>query len=263
MMLLQPPLGPPPVRRAAPFDAGRELARLAGAQRQLLPQAAPAVPGYDLTLAYRPACAATGDYHDFFLRPDGRWAVFVGDGSGHGPAACVLAATARAVFRTHPGLHGTPGASLTVAGRLLHELIPADLFLTGIYLLLGDAGGVSWASAGHEPPLRVTPAGRVAPPDLAPLGLPLGVEAGESYATVHWELAPGERLVVFTDGLVETRDAAGQAFGRPRLRRELAGLARLPLAGMVRELVARAADHRGGADFEDDFTVVGIERWAA
>jgi phosphoserine phosphatase RsbU/P len=260
MILVRDPSGHPPARRPAPFDAGRELARLASAHRRLLPQAAPAIPGYELALAYRPACGATGDYHDFFHRRDGRVAAFVGDGSGHGPVASVLAATARAVFRTHPGLHGPPGDTLAAAGRLLYDLTPSDLFMTGVYLLFEGGGRVSWASAGHDPPLRVSAAGAVAPVDLGPLGLPLGIEPGEGYAAVRWELAAGERLVLFTDGLVEARDPAGEAFGRRRLQGEVATLARLPLGAMVRELVARAAGHRGGADFEDDFTVVGVER---
>jgi serine phosphatase RsbU (regulator of sigma subunit) len=61
------------------LTARRELEILAAAQRRLLPQAAPEFPGYGLCLAYRPARTATGDCHDFFRRPDGRLAVFVGD----------------------------------------------------------------------------------------------------------------------------------------------------------------------------------------
>src|SRR5262245_37057843 len=91
-----------PVERSAAFDARRELDKLACAQRRMLPQFAPEVPGYQIALLYRPVCTATGDYHDFFPLPGGRTAVFVGDGSGHGPAASILSATARAIFRTYP-----------------------------------------------------------------------------------------------------------------------------------------------------------------
>jgi sigma-B regulation protein RsbU (phosphoserine phosphatase) len=257
-MILFSPVPLAPIRPAS-NDAGRELARLASAQRRLLPQAAPSVPGYELTLAYRPACAATGDYHDFFPS-EHTAATFVGDGSGHGPAASVLAATARALFRTYPDLHGEPGDTLTVVGRLLHELMPPDLFMTGVYLRLEEDGQVSWASAGQDPPLRLSATGRVAPPDLEPVGLPLGLEPVKSYPTIRWQLTPSERLLLFTDGLVEARNAAGEEFGRRRLQDELGGLSHLPLEAMVRRLIARVAEHRGGADFEDDFTVVGVAR---
>jgi sigma-B regulation protein RsbU (phosphoserine phosphatase) len=172
----------------------------------------------------------------------------------------VLAATVRALFRTYPGLHGEPGATLTTAGRLLHDLIPADLFMTGVYVVFDKGGRVGWTSAGHLPPLRVSPAGRVAPVDLSPVGLPLGIDPDEEYRTVWWELAPGERFVLFTDGLVEACDAGGEEFGRHRLATELAGCASLSIAEMVHEVVSRAAEHHGRGDFEDDFTILGVGR---
>jgi sigma-B regulation protein RsbU (phosphoserine phosphatase) len=242
------------------FDARCELHKLGLAQRRLLPQTAPRVAAYELALDYRPAYSVTGDYHDFFHRPDGDTAVFVGDGAGHGPAACVLVAAMQAILQTHPELHTDPGSTLAAAGRLFHALAPSDLFMTGVYLLLGDGGRVSWASAGHDPPLRITRLGRVAPADLAPVGFPMGIHPNEGYETVSWNLVPGERLIVFTDGLVEARGADGEQFGRGRLRSVAAGLARLPLAEMVRALVARAAAHLQGTEFEDDLTVVAVER---
>ncbi len=242
------------------FDARGELDRLGLTQRRLLPQTAPRVAAYGLALDYRPACSATGDYHDFFHRPDGHTAVFVGDGSGHGPAASMLVATMRAILHTHPELHASPGDTLAAAGRLFHGLTPPDLFMTGVYLLLGAGGRVSWASAGHDPPLRVSRRGRVAPVDLEAVGFPLGIHPGEGYATVAWHLAPGERLVLFTDGLVEARAAGGEPFGRGRLRSAVAELAPLALEELVRALVARAADHMHESEFEDDLTVVAVER---
>jgi sigma-B regulation protein RsbU (phosphoserine phosphatase) len=262
MLLLGEFVSGPSAERPALFDARRQLARLAGAQRRLLPQVAPHVPGYEIALAYRPAYAATGDYHDFFPLSRGRTAAFVGDGSGHGPAASLLGATARAVFCTYPRLHGEAGNALATAGRLLHGLVPDDHFMTGVYLTLEGDGRVTWAAAGHEPPLRVSPAGRVTAADLGPVGLPLGINPDEAYTTVRWLLRPRERLLVFTDGLWEVRNRDGQAFGRRRLRSELAARASLPLDDMVREVVACAAGHRGGGAFEDDVTVVGVGRAA-
>jgi sigma-B regulation protein RsbU (phosphoserine phosphatase) len=91
-------------------------------------------------------------------------------------------------------------------------------------------------------------------------GLPLGIDPAEVYATARSQLAPGERLMLFTDGLWEVCDGGGRAFGRRRLREELGRLSGLPLNALVRQLVARAADHHGGEDFEDDFTLVAVER---
>ncbi len=242
--------------RRGQFDAGGELAKLAVAQRRLVPKAAPQVPGYRLAFAYRPAYIATGDYCDFFPRGNGRLAVFIGDGSGHGPAASMLMAT----MRTHPVLHADPGRTLTDVGRMFHEVVPSELFMTGVYLLLEGGDTVSWASAGQDPPLRINPLGQVATVDSTPVRTPLGVLSGETYPTVRWHLAPGERLFLFTDGLVEARNSSGEAFGRVRLRRSLAELSYRPLEKMVDEILKKAKEHAEGADFEDDFSIVAIER---
>jgi serine phosphatase RsbU (regulator of sigma subunit) len=165
----------------------------------------------------------------------------------------------RAIFWTHPEVHGDPGTTLTAVGRLFHAVTRPELFMTGLYLVLGEGGQVTWASAGHDPPLHIRPSGQVAPAGLAPVGFPLGTDADEVYETVSWKLAPGDRLLLFTDGLVEARGEDGEGFGRLRLRRLLTGLAHLSLPGMVREVVAQAAGSREGAVWEDDFTVLGVE----
>jgi serine phosphatase RsbU (regulator of sigma subunit) len=95
-----PVTGPGSGRFRSPFtdatgDDRAVWAKLFNLQWRILPQVPPAVPGYRLHFAYRPAFIVTGDYHDFFRRPDGQTAAFVGDGSGHGPAASMLMAVMR------------------------------------------------------------------------------------------------------------------------------------------------------------------------
>jgi phosphoserine phosphatase RsbU/P len=244
----------------AQFDAGRELNKLASAQRRFLPQRAPEVGGYELALAYRPAHVVTGDYHDFFKRPDGWTSAFVGDGSGHGPTTSMLVATMRAILWTHPERHTSPGETLTMAGKMFHTLIGTGEFMTGLYIVFRAGGEIAWASAGHDPPLRIGSDGRVAVVDLTPVGLPLGIDPDVVYTTVSWILDPGERLVLFTDGLVEAASSEGEVFGRARLQSELREVIYLPLKDMVRELIARTSAHCAGADFEDDYTILGVER---
>jgi hypothetical protein len=93
--------GPSPFRDGAAEDRAA-WAKLCNLQRRTLPQVAPPVGGFRQVLAYRPAFVVTGDYHDFIRRPDGRTATFVGDGSGHGPAASMLMAIMRTILQTPP-----------------------------------------------------------------------------------------------------------------------------------------------------------------
>jgi serine phosphatase RsbU (regulator of sigma subunit) len=241
-------------------DADRELAKLGKVQQRLLPQLPPKVTGYHLAMASRPAYITTGDYHDFIHRRDGRVAVFVGDGCGYGPTASYLMVTMRAILLTHPEIHGEPGATLTAAGQWFREIIPQDLFMTGVYLLLGEQGKVSWAAAGHYPPLWVSSSGEVASGDLESVATPLGIEFDDVYTTVRWELLPGDRLLLFTDGIVEARNRYGEMFGRQRLCATLAELVPLPLERFVEQVIARIAAFVEGADFEDDTTIVCVER---
>ncbi len=251
--------GRSPFWDGAPADRAA-WSQLCNLQRRILPQVAPPIPGYQLVLAYRASFVVTGDYHDFFRRPDGQAAVFVGDGSGHGPAASMVMAMMRTILHTHPDLHRQPGETLTRAGRMLHQLVPSDLFMTGVYLLLGSDGRVSWSSAGHHPPLRVGRSGELDAIDLAAVGHVLGFAEEEEYATVAARLEPGERLLLFTDGLWDARSRSGEPFSRRRLFDYWAAAVERPLEEAVGELVARVVAHLEGADFEDDFTVVGIER---
>jgi sigma-B regulation protein RsbU (phosphoserine phosphatase) len=264
-----PPTGQDPSPAAgsgrwpSPFASGNAedktgWRKLCNLQRRILPQVAPEVPGYQLVFAYRPAFIVTGDYHDFFLRADGDHAAFLGDGSGHGPAASMLMAIVRTILHTHD-VHGEPGDTLSRVGAMFHRLIPSDLFMTGVYLVLSSGGKVAWAAAGHHPPLWVNSSGRVSSIDLTPVGSVLGFEP-ELYTTVEWTLDIGDRLLLFTDGLWDARSKDGEPFGRQRLTAHFASSIGNSLSDVVNGLVARVTTHLQGAEFEDDFTILGIER---
>lgn len=262
--LQQPQLGSGVYRGLSPFKDGSAEDRaawltLCNLQRRILPQAAPEVPGYRLVLSYRPAFVVTGDYHDFFPRDGGQTAVFIGDASGHGPAASMLMAIMRTLLHTHD-LHREPGPTLTAAGRMFHRLIPPDLFMTGVYLLLGPDGKVSWAAAGHHPPLWVTRAGVVVPIDLTMIGPVLGHDWDREYDTVQFRLEPGDRLLLFTDGLWDARNKAGEPFSRLRLWHHMQFTMDDPLPDVVTNLVGVVTEHLKGAEFEDDFTILAVER---
>ncbi|HLW65393.1 MAG TPA: PP2C family protein-serine/threonine phosphatase [Gemmataceae bacterium] len=241
------------------YSAEKELHELARAQRQMLKQIPPEVSGYEQILAYRPAFFATGDYHDFFCCESGH-AVFVGDGSGHGPAASIVMVTMRTILHTHPEIHCDPASTLGAACRMLNQLVPSDRFMTGVYLLMETDGWLSWASAGHHPPIWLHQPDQIEPLDLSQIGLPLAPWPEEQYRNTRWQLTPGDRVMLFTDGLVEARNRSGTQLGRPFLEQHMRQARALPLRDMVSRLLDQVNQHLAGADFEDDFTIVALER---
>jgi serine phosphatase RsbU (regulator of sigma subunit) len=243
--------------------ARQQIKALARIQERMLAQRAPAVGGYDLVVRYRPAEEASGDYYDFFPRPDGGTAVFLGDGTGHGPAASVLMIQMETILTTNPDLHGEPGPALTAASRKFGAAVADDKFMTGIYMVFDGDGRLRWASGGHDTPVHVNRLGEVTAVEAAPTGgPPLGIDPAAVYDTIQWHLEPGARLVLFTDGLVDVRNTQGQWLRPDGLRSLVAELSRLPLGRMVDEVIARAAAHQGGGPFKDDVTVIAVERHA-
>ena len=119
---------------------------------------------------------------------------------------------------------------------------------------------MSWSSAGHHPPLRVNRSGQLDPIDLTAIGQVLGFASEEEYTTTTSQLGPGERLLLFTDGLWDARSRSGEPFSRQRLFDYWARAVKRPLDEAVDELVAEVTRHLEVAEFEDDFTVVAVER---
>jgi phosphoserine phosphatase RsbU/P len=243
------------------WQANQELQLLRVAQSRLLPQVPPSHVEYQIAFRYRAYYFATGDYHDFFPQSDGSLVVFVGDSCGHGPSACMLMATMRTLLYTHPEIHGDPGHAFSRLTGMFHSLIPSDLFMTALLLRLGSGGRIDWAAAGQHPPLRVT-GEQVAPLNQAPVGLPLGIFPDERYETGSCQMFPGEKLIAFTDGIFEASNRQGKQFGTSGIKRSLAKLARVASTSeaLLDALIEDVKGHMEDLDFEDDFTLIAIER---
>ena len=194
-------------------------------QRDLLPQSAPPVPGYEFAHSYRTANEVGGDYHDFQLLDDGRIALMVGDASGHGIAAGLLMAIANATLKTAIDLDPSPVQVAAVLNRALYRTGDRRAFMTLFYAVLEPATGeVEYVCAGHPFPLVRHPDGNVE--ELGTGSLPLGLRPEIALESATTRLGVGDLLALYTDGLVEAVDGDDQAFGFERLKallREPAG----------------------------------------
>lgn len=230
-------------------------------QSRLLPQSPPALDGWDVAAVYIPSSELAGDYYDFFRLPGGRLGLVVADVAGKGVPAALIMATFRALLRAHVASGaGVPEIAARLNGLLRDECRPHG-FVTAFLAFLDPATGrLEYTNCGHAPPLVVGPGGDAT--ELAEGGPVLGVFADAAWGSREVTLEHGQVLVLHTDGVSEARRADGEELGCARLAAVVReGLARgaMPLAAEV----VRAVQAFAGAEaFEDDFTLVLVERRA-
>ncbi|GAA3350171.1 hypothetical protein GCM10020358_75090 [Amorphoplanes nipponensis] len=174
-------------------------------QRSLLQSRLPDVPGLELAVRYEPAGAQTevgGDFYELTML-DGRLLVAIGDVAGHSLHAATVMAEVRHAVRAYAVEGHPPGAVLELVNRFMRTVLPAESATLCLLTLEPDTGRVRLASAGHLPPLLQVDG---QPRFLAPRGPLLGITAPRP-ADLEFVLPPGGTLVLYTDGLIERRDA--------------------------------------------------------
>ena len=238
------------------------LALASEIQRSLLPAAPPVVPGLELAGTSRYCDETGGDYFDF-LTFDGDKAghvgVALGDVSGHGLEAALLMTTARALLRPRAEHPGDPGAILGDVNReLTRDVYGTGRFMTLFYLEIDPAArSAAFARGGHDPALRYDPAtGRV--DALTARGIALGVSDDAHFETGHAALAPGQVVLIGSDGLWEAENAAGEMFGKERTRDILARFAPRGARAVLDALFAALDAFRGATPLDDDVTLVAV-----
>ncbi|MGW4954894.1 PP2C family protein-serine/threonine phosphatase [Streptomyces parvulus] len=223
------------IDHAQRYQHNRDIAETL--QRALLTDL-PSPAGLGLAARYLPATHGLnigGDWYDAFRQPDGGVITVVGDVTGHGLRAAVMMSQLRTALRAYAVDGGSPGRLLTRLHTFLHHLQP-DLFATAVIARFHpDEPTLTWAAAGHPPPVLRTPDGRVRILDDKP-GAMLGIPLQQEIADHSVPLAPGSTLALYTDGLVERRaqgidpgierlaEALG-SFATPRLESDLEGSA--------------------------------------
>jgi serine phosphatase RsbU (regulator of sigma subunit)/anti-sigma regulatory factor (Ser/Thr protein kinase) len=237
------------------FEQELEVARLI--QQNFLPKELPDLPGWQIAAYYRPAREVGGDFYDVIPLSDGRVAFVVGDVTDKGvPAALVMSAT-RSVLRASAQRLIEPGVVLERVNELLCPDMPPKMFVTCLYGVLDPASGhLRFANAGHDLPYVKTAHGVV---ELRARGMPLGLMPGMDYEEKDTVLAPGDSVLLHSDGIVEAHDPDRGMFGFPRLKETVAQ--NTGGQALIDRVIAELEAFTGsGAEQEDDITMVTLER---
>jgi sigma-B regulation protein RsbU (phosphoserine phosphatase) len=232
-------------------------------QQSLLPKEPPRIEGLDVAGRSVYCDETGGDYYDFVdlsqLGPY-KLGVAVGDVTGHGIAAALLMATARALLRSQADQVGELGKLLSHMNRHLAADVPVGRFMTLCYLLLdAQERTVRWSSAGHDPAIVFTP-GSEPFSELAGGGIPLGIEPQWQYQELGPELlASGQIIVIGTDGIWEARNPQGEMYGKERLRAIIRQTSAGPADEISAAITQDVAAFRGQRFQDDDITLVVVK----
>jgi serine phosphatase RsbU (regulator of sigma subunit)/pSer/pThr/pTyr-binding forkhead associated (FHA) protein len=238
----------------------RELQLAQQVQQSFLPQSRPQLSGYQFSDFYQPANQIGGDFFDYVQLPDGRTAVIVADVVGHGIAAALLMAKLSSESRFCLATEQEPSQVVARLNAKLCDDNIDDRFVTMVLAVLHPISHeVTLVNAGHMAPMLCGRPGEVVEVGAEHSGLPLGVMRDIEYKQCHTTLEPGQIMVLFTDGLTEAVNPAGQLYGLERVRQHVANGSDSP-EELVQRLVDDVRDFSQQLSPNDDMCVVCFSR---
>jgi serine phosphatase RsbU (regulator of sigma subunit) len=198
-----------------------ELEVVSDVQLRLLPKAITSISRLKLAVFYQTSRYAGGDYYDFAELPDNKWGILVADAEGHSAPAAVLMAMTCALFHAYPGPPTEPGNVLKYLNEHLCKVAEPS-FITGLYVVFdANRRSLRIARAGHPPPMIYRTSDQRAQEVLSEGVFPLGIDAYDQVPETEITLEPGDRLLMYTDGLTERFSQQGELYGEKRLLRQL------------------------------------------
>jgi sigma-B regulation protein RsbU (phosphoserine phosphatase) len=231
----------------------------------ILPDSLPEVADYELTAHLESCNEVGGDLYDLIALDDGRLLVVAGDVTGKGLGAALLVSSIVPLLRTLIETERDPLELVIRLNRHLWRTTDTIHFATLFLGILDPATGrLDYVNAGHNPPYLLDGAGEL--DSLPATGPPVGMLADVAFAAESVELPPGTTLVLYSDGVSEAGaggDPEAAFYGEGRFEERLRSLVGRDAAEMAREALADVEDFLGGADPDDDVTLVLVQRRAA
>ncbi|HUU98711.1 MAG TPA: PP2C family protein-serine/threonine phosphatase [Phycisphaerae bacterium] len=241
-------------------DLRAELALAEEMQRKLYPGHAPPLAGFDIGGLSRPVEATNGDCFDYIPLPDGALGVVVGDVRGHGLPAALVMVQARAYLRAYATCETDVAKIIQRTNVALARDESVGYFVTCLLMRLEPGGrSLSYVNAGHPPGIVVGTNGERR--ELSGNSPLLGVMLDAEFEVLSTgPLEAGDRVALFTDGVIESRAPDGEFFGPQRVASTIAHSGGASAAAISEQVLAAADAFRGGTPQQDDMTCVAIKR---
>ncbi|MGE5316201.1 MAG: GAF domain-containing SpoIIE family protein phosphatase [Acidobacteriota bacterium] len=240
----------------------RELMLAQEMQKRLLPQRLPQHSAFMMHAVSSPALEVGGDYYDVADLGGSRYGIVVGDVSGKGVGAAFYMAEAKGVFQSLSKLYHSPREFLIQANRALSESMDKRSFISLFYAQIDACTNtLTVARAGHCPMIYVS---SHETRFVQPAGIGLGLTTGSVFAQTIEEktfsMQPGDILVMYTDGVTESRNARGEEFGQERLRRLIEAKRLCTVEEITEEILQHVWDFTDAQGYDDDLTVF-VVKW--
>ena len=230
----------------------QELRIAAEIQQGLLPDARYVRPGVEVVGASIPCRSIGGDFFEYLELPSGDFGFALGDVAGKGPPAALLTAALQGLFTAHATAEGGPAATLARVNQALIRRAVQNRFATMAYGVLSPGGRLTYCNAGHNPPMLFMRSGGVR--RLEQGGMVLGLFGHAQYEEEAIQLDPGDVLIVFSDGVSEAIDVAGEEFGDDRIISCVKARLHLEPAALLDHLLAAVREFSAGTVQRDDVT---------
>jgi serine phosphatase RsbU (regulator of sigma subunit) len=237
----------------------QELEHAREIQLSMLPRTSPENDCFEVASVSLPATEVGGDYYDYFTVSDDEQAIVVGDVAGHGVASGLVLSGVRSCLHLLSDQMRSPASVIDRLHATLRHTTARRMFMTMGFLIIDcEARSASFACAGHPPMLHWHAASQTVD-EVGRGALPLGTPMTSSYAEHRLTLEPDDVLLLYTDGVSETANEAGELFGYERLHASFAEAAVSPSATRIRDALLRTLwSYKGDAEQIDDVTIVVV-----
>lgn len=238
-----------------------ELEQAQATQLAVLPQQMPTLPNVRMAAKYVPMAQLGGDFYNLYPFSEEQMGMVIADVTGHGVSAALISAMISSLFRTFAKKENPPAMTLQLVNGALYGRIPQEKYASAFYGIFNNkTDTLIYASAGHPAALVLrTQTSEVI--ELKEGGFLLGSLSNKmaKFAEERFQLIPNDKLILFTDGILEAVNEAGAMFGEDRLRQTLLQYQHLSIADLIETLYTQVRDYTKNKEVDDDITLVGLE----